>query len=363
MTFARPDMAWATPLAVALVVVALAAFARRRRALGRAFGGREASLRLAGVDLLRFPALRLLFCAAAALALGLAAAGPRRTLEPPPIPPYRPLDLVVAVDISTSMYAEDEKPNRLDRAKAIAHRLMDEFPAERVGVVAFAQQGYRIVPPTEDHAVVAWFLDALQPELLMDLDQGTRISMALTETSLLFQEWGRKDATRALVLLSDGEDYEEELLALEAADSLAAQDVKVYSVGLGSDAGSTVVSRNALGKPSGTLRDGAGQPVHSRLGASMLRAIAREGNGEYLTAGSRDVDRLADALGRRPRSAPAPDGSYWSTVDLVFALGVVALLLVLADTVTAARAPRRRRDVQALPARPKRPAWAGEEGA
>ena len=363
MNFARPDVAWATPLAVGLLIVALAAYARRRRQLGRAFGGRDASLRLAGVDLLRIPIGRFLLSAAAALALGLASAGPRRTHEPPPVPPYRPVDLVLAVDISTSMYADDEKPSRLDRAKVIAHRLMDEFPAERVGVVAFAQQGYRIVPPTEDHAVVSWFLDALRPELLMELDQGTRVSAALVEASLVFREWGREDAARAVVLLSDGENYEEELLALEAADSLAAQDVRVFAVGLGTDAGSGVVNRNALGKPAGALRDGTGQPVRTRLGASFLRSVAREGDGEYFGASDRDVTRLEDVLGRRPRAAPVVDQSPWSTIDIVLALGVLALLLLLGEVAVASRIPHRRKDAGLVPAKSRRPAWAGEEGA
>lgn len=345
MIFERPDFLWIVPASIAVAIVAAILHARRRRKATRALGGRPAALRLTGVDLQRAPLVRYALVAAAAGLLSLAGAGPRLPAAPTP-PPAHPVDAVVVIDLSRSMGLDDALPSRIGAAQDLVERVLDAFPSDRVGLVGFAHEAYALVPPTHDHEVVRYFLDALDPAVVPDADQGSRPEQGLQVARELLLRRGTPDARQAIVLISDGEAHEERARILDTASALADSGMRVFSAGIGSEEGAPLMRHDFRGRPSGPFLGPDGQPVTSRLDREFLESVADAGGGVYLTGdpGDDPVLRLLSAVGReRPGDGPTRKPER---VDLPFFFGLAALALLLvesgAEAVVATRGRRRR---------------------
>lgn len=188
------------------------------------------------------------------------------------------LDIVIALDISRSMDAEDVKPSRLERAKAFAARLSDELAADRVGIVVFAGNAYVQMPLSSDHSAARMFLDAVTTD--MAPTQGTAIGDALRVSYQLLNPNGTQKpakGSQAIILFSDGENHDED--ALDEADAVAQKGIKIFTVGVGKEEGAPVPDHEP-GRP-GILRDENGEIVVSKLNESMLRDLASEGHGNF----------------------------------------------------------------------------------
>ena len=200
------------------------------------------------------------------------------------------VDLMVVVDTSKSMDADDVKPTRLERAKLAVRDLVERFPGDRVGIVAFAGDAFVQSPMTLDHQAFLESLDALDTSVIAR--GGTNIGRGIDVASAaLATEPGRE---KVMVLLSDGEDLEGEGLA--EAKVAAANGIHIETVGVGTAAGELVPSRDAQGRIVGVLRGEDGAPVRSHLDEDGLRAIAAASQGTYrpLGADGRGLDRLYD---------------------------------------------------------------------
>ena len=214
----------------------------------------------------------ILLIAAAAL-LVIAIARPQRGFDLEEVQ-QNGLDIVVAVDTSKSMLATDIAPNRLARAKLAALELMQTAKADRLGLVAFAGDAFLECPLTIDDTA---FQQSVQVLDVNSIPQGgTAIAAAINTAREAFKERGNH---RALVLITDGEDNDEG--ALEAAQNAARAGLKIFTIGIGSTAGTLVTVPDGNGN-SDYIRDEMGNVHQSRLNENLLKEIAAAAGGFYL---------------------------------------------------------------------------------
>lgn len=205
------------------------------------------------------------------------------------------IDVVVALDVSKSMYAVDLQPNRLERAKQMIVKLMDEMPDDRIGLVLFAGRAYLQMPLTTDHGAAKLFVTSASPDAIAN--QGTVIADALQMSANAFNAKERR--FKSVVLISDGEDFDAN--ALEKADEMAEQGVMVNTVGVGSAEGSKIVDP-ATGE---NKKDAMGNEVITKLNETELKQIAQKTNGTYVHLENSDdaVNALLKQLSQIDRKA------------------------------------------------------------
>jgi Ca-activated chloride channel family protein len=182
------------------------------------------------------------------------------------------IDVVVTLDVSRSMLATDLSPNRLERAKQMILKLMDQMPDDRIALVLFAGKAYMQMPLTVDHGAAAIFVSSASPDAITA--QGTVFSEALKMSEKAFDPKERR--FKSVVLISDGEDHDED--ALKTADDLAQRGVMVCTVGIGSAEGSQIPDSAT----NDYKRDAMGNIVISKLNEDELSQIAQKTNGVYV---------------------------------------------------------------------------------
>jgi Ca-activated chloride channel family protein len=268
------------------------------------------------------------------------------------------LDIVVAVDTSKSMLATDITPNRLERAKLAALALMQKAATDRLGLVAFAGDAFLECPLTIDNTAFQETVRNLDVNSIPE--GGTAIAAAIQTAQTAFKE---KDHFKAIVLLTDGEDNDDEQAALQAAQDAAKEGVKIFTVGIGTAAGTLVTVKDANGN-SDYIRDEKNQVVKSKLNEPLLQAIAQATGGFYLPLqGANPMDLLYD---RGLASLPKTEGQeklVRSYHDQYRWWLVPAMLLLLAEMFFPERRPSPRRGegkyptsrLQPPPSRP--PPW------
>lgn len=182
-------------------------------------------------------------------------------------------EVMVALDISNSMLAEDVAPNRLDRAKQMLSKLMDGMLDDKVGLIVFAGEAFTQLPITCDYVSAKMFLNTISPNLIAT--QGTAIGAALQRAIVAFGEQ-ESDAGRAIILITDGENHEDDAIA--AATKAKEMGIKVFVVGVGKPEGSPILKPGT----NDYFKDRSGQVVVSRLNEEMCQQIAQAGNGIYV---------------------------------------------------------------------------------
>ena len=185
----------------------------------------------------------------------------------------RGVDILVALDVSSSMEAEDVKPSRLEKAKFEIGRLISQLRGDRIGLVVFAGSSHLYLPLTGDYGAAQLFVNAVDSEMIRT--QGTVMSDALKTALDAFPEEDQKH--RVLIIMSDGEDHEGE--AVDVARELEAQGVVIHSVGVGTAAGSLIPIFDDQGRRTDYKKDRSGKLVTSILNDAMLREIATAGGG------------------------------------------------------------------------------------
>ena len=210
-------------------------------------------------------------------------------------------DIVIALDVSNSMLAEDVPPNRLGRAKAELGRFLEQQRRSRVGLVLFAGAAFVQCPLTIDYGTTSLFLRMAAPDMISQ--QGTAIANALeVSRDLLEQAGGHGEAFRAILLVTDGEDLEG-AWADEARHCVDA-GIMVIPVGIGEETGGLIPLFDNQGRPDGFMKDNEGNVVMTRLDLTALEQLAAVGGGSSFRVG---VDGLAgerlrqvlDRLGER----------------------------------------------------------------
>jgi Ca-activated chloride channel homolog len=216
--------------------------------------------------------------------LAIAAAGPQCG-ERTEIVKRRGIDLVVALDASTSMLARDVKPSRLERAKVEVTALLDRLRGDRVGLVVFAGEAFVQCPLTTDYSAAKLFLRAVDPAAMPQ--QGTAIAEALQEARRVLDGGARGGAGKAVLLVTDGEDNEG--AALQAAQELGDAGIHVYAVAVGSEEGEPIPLTDAKGNVTGYKKDRDGRTVLTRTDLAGLRELTARAGGKVLTTGGADL--------------------------------------------------------------------------
>jgi Ca-activated chloride channel family protein len=283
MRIVQPLWLWLAPLALtAGAVAAMRAFRRQRQVSSLVPEARRAQvLRGAGTGqgVLRSSlfglALVLLFCAAAGPQCG----------ERTEIVKRAGIDLVIALDASTSMLARDVKPSRLERAKAEVSALLDRLKGDRVGLVVFAGEAFAQCPLTTDYSAARLFLRAIDPSNMPQ--QGTAIAGALLESKRVIEGGGRGNAAKAVLLITDGEDQQGD--ALQAATELGEAGIRIYAAAVGSESGEPIPLTDKDGNIAGYKKDKEGKTVLTRTDVAGLRELSSRGNGKLLRGQGTDL--------------------------------------------------------------------------
>jgi len=192
------------------------------------------------------------------------------------------IDIVIALDVSNSMSADDVQPNRLLKAKDFISKLIDELPDDRIALMLFAGNAYLQMPLTFDHGAAKLYIAAASPGSIPS--QGTVISEALDKSRLAFEE--DSERFKSLILITDGETHDEDVL--QKAEQLAVRGVMINTIGIGSSEGSAIRD-TATGLQK---RDETGRPVLSKLNDGILKEIAGTAKGTYVHLKNSD-DALA----------------------------------------------------------------------
>ncbi len=201
------------------------------------------------------------------------------------------VDVLIALDISNSMYAQDIAPSRLERAKKFAENLVEKLKGERIGLVYFAGSAYLQMPVTTDYAAAELFIRSASPELAAS--QGTALGEAISVARRSFRSDESK-AHKALVIITDGEDHDGE--ADSEAEKAREEGIIQFTVGVGTAQGAPIPVN--IGGREEYKRDEQGQPVISKLNEPMLQNLAAKGGGTYLHISQGDA-AVAEALQTR----------------------------------------------------------------
>ena len=191
------------------------------------------------------------------------------------------IDIIIAIDVSDSMLAEDIKPNRLERAKRKVSDLLRMLEGDRIGLVAFSGISFVFCPLTLDYGACQIFLDFLSPDLIPV--KGTAIADAIIKSVQAFGS--AKSRSKALILITDGEDQEGEVI--NAVSEAKKQGVKIFCIGIGNARGSPIPLKGSQG---GFKKNPEGDIVISRLDESTLEKIALETDGSYVRSVAGDLD-------------------------------------------------------------------------
>ena len=309
--FARPTWVALAFFLPGIAMLAMVLVAGRRRRAAQALGDAPLVRRLAGEELGSFPLGRTLLVSVALAALGIAAAGPRwgPATEGESA---RGADVVLVLDASASMLAEDVRPNRLETERAEARRLLAEMAGERVGIVVFAGRGYVLSPLTSDHGALQLYLDNLSPDIVAQ--GGSSLSAALRQAQgLLAGGPAPRGRSGSVVLVSDGDALEEAEAVLEEARRASQLGITVHTVGVGTPGGAEIPDVDpATGRRRGVKREPTGEVAISRLGEALLREVARTSGGLYRPAGdpaaARAIAEEARSAAALPERGEAPPG-------------------------------------------------------
>ncbi|MCD6659602.1 MAG: VWA domain-containing protein [Lentimicrobium sp.] len=186
------------------------------------------------------------------------------------------VDLVIAIDVSNSMLAQDIQPSRLERARQSILRLIDDLENDRIGLIVFAGKAYTQLPITTDYSAAKMMVSTIKPDMVPT--QGTAIGQAIEMGMASFKE---EDGGKAIIVITDGENHEDD--AIGKAKEAAENGIRVYTIGMGLAEGAPIpeIKNNQI---TGFKKDRSGNTIITRLDESMLQNIAEAGNGIYVRA-------------------------------------------------------------------------------
>lgn len=191
-------------------------------------------------------------------------------------------DLMICLDVSNSMKAEDLQPNRLEKAKQAISRLINKLEGDRIGVIVFGGEAYVQLPITTDYSAAKLFLESINTDMIPT--QGTAIGNAI---NLAMESFGKDEGkNKAIVIITDGENHEDD--AVKAAEAAAEKGIMIHTIGMGSAEGAPIPLYRGNVK-EGYRKDNEGNTVVTKLNEQMLQEIAGAGNGIYVRASNADA--------------------------------------------------------------------------
>ena len=291
--FANIEMLWWL-VAIPVFVIAYILYTKRKQRQLREFGDQELMAQLMPDASKSRPIWKFSLMMIALVLLIIAVARPQYGQKENSIK-RQGIEVMVALDISNSMLAEDVAPNRLDRAKQMLSKMIDNMVDDKVGLVVFAGEAFTQLPITCDYVSAKMFLNTITPSLIPT--QGTAIGSAL-QTAITSFGSQESDAGRAIILITDGENHEDDAIA--AAKKAQELGMQVFVIGIGKPEGAPIPKPGT----NDYFKDRSGQVVVSKLNEDMCQQIAQAGNGVYvrcdntntaMRALQQELDRIATA--------------------------------------------------------------------
>lgn len=231
------------------------------------------------------------------------------------------IEVILALDISNSMKAEDVVPSRLDKSKMLIENLVDNFTNDKVGLVVFAGDAFVQLPITSDYVSAKMFLQNIDPSLIAA--QGTNLREAIELSSRSFTKQDKLG--RAIIVITDGEDHEGG--AVEAAKKAKNAGMRVFVLGVGSPKGAPIPTGDG-----GYMKDNTGQEVMSALNEDMCKQIAEAGGGAYIHVDNTNVaqEQLDSEIAKLQKGDIM--SAVYSEYDEQFqAIGILVVLVLIIE--------------------------------
>lgn len=241
------------------------------------------------------------------------------------------VEIMICLDVSNSMLAEDVTPSRLEKAKQMLSRLTDGFTDDKVGLIVFAGDAFTQLPITSDYVSAKMFLSSINPSMVTT--QGTAIGAAINLAVRSFTPSETSD--KAIILITDGENHEGD--AIQAAKAASEKGIHVNIVGIGDPKGSPI----PMGGANNFMKDKDGNVVITKLNETMCQEIAAAGNGTYVRADNTNSALRALQKEIEKMNKSELDSKVYSEYDERFHLFAwIALILLLIDFMTLDRKNR-----------------------
>ncbi|MDR1097883.1 MAG: VWA domain-containing protein [Tannerella sp.] len=240
------------------------------------------------------------------------------------------IEVMICLDVSNSMLAQDITPNRLEKAKQMLSRLTDDLNNDKIGLIVFAGDAFTQIPITSDYISAKMFLSSINPSMVST--QGTAIGSAINLAMRSFTS--DESSSKTIVLITDGENHEGD--AVQAAASAAEKGVKVNIVGIGSTKGTPIPLGN-----NDYMKDNTGNVVITQLNEAMCQEIAQAGQGLYVRADNTNsaLKALQNELGKMSKTEV--ESQVYSEYDEQFpTLTWIVLVLLVAEFFTSERKNR-----------------------
>ena len=276
---ANPDYLYALLLIPALIVFFWYSRIQRRKALAQ-FGQKEIiSFLMPNVSSAR-PVIKFIVLLFALSSIIIGIARPQfgsklKTVK------REGIELIIALDVSNSMMAEDIQPNRLERSKRAISQLVDKLSNDKIGLIVFAGEAYTQLPITSDYISAKLFLNSISPQIVPT--QGTAIGAAIDLGTKSFSP--QFVGNKVIIVITDGENHEDD--ALGAAANAASQGIVVHTIGMGLPQGALIPDFSNGQK--GYKKDNKGNTIVTKLDEPMLQKIAQSGKGMYIRANNTQV--------------------------------------------------------------------------
>jgi Ca-activated chloride channel family protein len=251
------------------------------------------------------------------------------------------IDMLVALDLSASMNAEDVRPSRLSKSKFEISRLIERLRGDRVGLIVFTGEAYLQSPMTLDYSALRLFLDIADTEQMPSSATDFKSAMETALDAFQALEDNGNEAAKVLLIISDGEDHGQSYD--EALTELVGENILIYTLGVGTNEGTTIpLYEEGSDRLIGYKRDNNGQVVTTKLQSQTLRNIANKGNGEYysIERGNDGIDAFLARMDELEKGEFASQ-EYADYKNQYQWMGVLALLFIVVSVIMPSYSPKK----------------------
>ena len=276
--FAHPDLLYLLIVIPLLIIFYVVMMSRKRKAIAE-FGNPELLATLMPLQSCKRETVKFVMVLIALFFVIVGVAGPQFGSKLQQVK-REGVELVIALDVSNSMMAEDIKPSRLDAAKQAISRMTDKLTDDKVGLIVFAGDAYVQLPITTDYSSAKLFLSGISTDIVPI--QGTAIGAAIDLAANSFTP--ESEASKAIIVITDGENHQDDAVA--AAKAAREKGIYVHTIGMGLPQGAPIPEK---GNPGQFMKDGQGNVVISKLDETTLREIAKAGEGVFVRASNTNM--------------------------------------------------------------------------
>lgn len=276
--FAHPELLYLLAVIPLLIVFFIIMRRRKKKAIAE-FGNPELLRPLMPLLSFKRGAWKFVMLLLALVFVILGAAGPQFGSKLQQVK-KEGVELMIALDVSNSMMAEDIKPSRLEKAKMAISRMVEKLSNDKIGLIVFAGDAYVQLPITTDYSSAKLFLSNISPDIVPV--QGTAIGAAIDLAARSFTP--ETETSKAIIVITDGENHQDDAIA--AAKAAHGKGITVHTIGMGLEQGAPIPEK---GNPGQFMKDGQGNVVISKLDEETLKQIAKEGEGLYVRATNSEV--------------------------------------------------------------------------